>query len=115
MNNRYNQRMYRVDHINFEMNPTALFTTSNGDSTSFVDYYKKKYHLTISDFKQPLIVHKDRKTGKEILLIPEFCNLTGLDDNMRNNYNLMKNLATATKPDSNKRLELSKDLIRKLN
>ena len=27
----------------------------------------------------------------------------------------MKTLATATKPDSNKRLELSKDLIRKLN
>ena len=107
--------MYRVDHINFELNPSKLFTTSKGDSTSLEDYYKQRYHLKITDSKQPLIVNKDRKTGKEIFLIPEFCNLTGLDDAMRNNYNLMKNLATATKPDANKRLELSRELIKKIN
>ena len=107
--------MYRVDRINFDLNPSKLFTTSKGESKSLEDYYKQRYNLKISDCKQPLIVNKDRKTGREIFLIPEFCNLTGLDDTMRNNYNLMKNLARATKPDANKRLEFCRELIRNVN
>ncbi len=34
---------------------------------------------------------------KKIYLIPELCYLTGLTDEMRNNFNLMKNLAVITK------------------
>jgi len=58
-----------------------------------------------------MAVHKDRRTGKEIYLVPEFCNLTGLTEEMRNNFNLMKEIAIITKPDPNKRLEETKGLI----
>ena len=40
-----------------------------------------------------------------IYLIPEFCVLTGLSDEIRNNFNTMKKLAIITKPDPTKRLQ----------
>ena len=36
---------------------------------------------------------KDRKTGKEIVLLPELCDMTGLTDEHRANFNLMREMA----------------------
>lgn len=42
---------------------------------------------------QPLLINKDRRTGNEVALIPELCQLTGLTDAMRADFRLMKDLA----------------------
>ena len=58
-----------------------------------MDYYKEKYGITIQDQNQPLIITKDRRTGKLIVLLPELCDMTGLTDEHRANFNLMRDLA----------------------
>jgi aubergine-like protein len=58
-----------------------------------MDYYKEKYGITVQDQNQPLIITKDRRTGKLIVLLPELCDMTGLTDEHRANFNLMRDLA----------------------
>ena len=53
-----------------------------------MEYYKSKYNETVSDSNQPLIINKDRKTGNEVALIPELCQLTGLTDQMKSDFRL---------------------------
>ncbi|KAG1661158.1 Piwi-like protein Ago3 [Nymphon striatum] len=74
---RYNNKTYRIDDIDWSKNPTSKFSTRNGD-TSFVDYYKAE-------------------DTELICLIPELCYLTGLTDEMRNDFRIMKDIATHTR------------------
>ena len=63
---------------------------------TLVEYYKSRYNLVIKDTKQPLILSMpkaaDRRAGQDgpILLVPELCNMTGLSDDQRANFKLMK-------------------------
>ena len=41
-----------------------------------------------------MIVSENRRTGTEIVLVPELCEMTGLTDGMRANFNLMRDLGT---------------------
>ena len=102
---RYNNKTYRVDDIDWERNPTSTFTDDNGREKSFLDYYREKYNIVIEDKKQPLLVSRaKRKTkeeediGKFLLLVPELCNLTGLTDDMRSDFRVMKDVAQFTPP-----------------
>ncbi|CAH1233753.1 PIWIL1 [Branchiostoma lanceolatum] len=77
---------------------------------SYVDYYAKKYNKTVSDMTQPLLairnLKKVQKGGVEELLylLPELCSLTGLSDELRENFNLMKDISGHTRlsPASNR-------------
>ncbi|XP_034240768.1 piwi-like protein Ago3 isoform X2 [Thrips palmi] len=120
---RYNDKLYRVDDIGFDMSPQDTFPDRGGGETSFVDYYKKQYDITIRDLKQPLLISKEKKkTGpkrgeeaqpdKLICLIPELCNMTGLTDSMRTNFTLMKDIATYTRITPNQRQMALKKFIR---
>ena len=51
-----------------------------------------------------MVVSKDRKSGKEVALVPELCQMTGLTDQQRANFNLMRDLAGVLHKDGNKRL-----------
>jgi len=51
-----------------------------------------------------MIVNKDRKTKKEIYLVPETCYMTGLTDAMRSDFHLMKDISATTKCDPGQRL-----------
>lgn len=88
----YNNRTYRVDDVKFDMSPLSKFSTRDGE-INFVDYYKKKYQISIRDTKQPLIssMVKDKDIRgnvkeQEVLLIPELCRATGMTDQMRANF-----------------------------
>jgi aubergine-like protein len=70
---------------------------------SYAEYYKTRYNENISDLNQPLLIHKDRKTGNEVALIPELCQLTGLTDAMRADFKLMKDLATILHTNADKK------------
>jgi len=67
---------------------TDTFETKNGPIT-FVNYYAARADTRITIMGQPLLrartsVHNPR----EILLVPELCNLTGLTEEMKTNYQL---------------------------
>lgn len=89
---RYNQKTYRVERIDFGSSPATTFD-KQGEQVSYADYYKTRYNENITDPNQPLLINKDRKTGNEVALIPELCQLTGLTDAMRSDFRLMKDLA----------------------
>lgn len=103
---RYNNKTYRVDDIAWEMNAASTFTAHNGTVISFIDYYKKSYDLQVHDVTQPLLISKPKKKAvgeastqddKLICLIPEFCFMTGLTDEMRNDFKVMKDIAVHTR------------------
>ena len=78
---------------------------------SYAEYYKTRYNENISDMNQPLLIHKDRKTGNEVALIPELCQLTGLTDAMRADFKLMKDLATILQTNADKKVLECKNLF----
>lgn len=89
---KYNQKTYRIERVEFDMSPETTFE-QNGTAVSYLEYYKTKYNETVSDANQPLLINKDRKTGNEVALVPELCQLTGLTDQMRSDFRLQKDLA----------------------
>ncbi|KAE8634929.1 hypothetical protein XENTR_v10002471 [Xenopus tropicalis] len=101
---KYNNKTYRIDDINWDFTPESTFKKSDGSEISFVDYYRTQYNKGITDLNQPALVHNPKKPrgpqnvpAGPILLIPEFCFLTGLTDRMRSDFNVMKDLAIHTR------------------
>lgn len=47
----------------------------------------------------------------EIMLIPELCRQSGLTDEIRSNFNIMKEMATVTKKEPNDRILLCSDYV----
>ncbi|KAH3863467.1 hypothetical protein DPMN_026456, partial [Dreissena polymorpha] len=103
---RYNNKTYRVDDIVWNKDPTHTFQLANGEEMSFIDYYKKNYNLTIKDQGQPLLIHRpkakmqqgERKPKLEVIcLIPELCYMSGLNDALRQDFRVMKDLAAHTR------------------
>jgi aubergine-like protein len=115
---RYNNKSYRVDDIDFDQKPTNTFKKGDKD-VSYADYYKNEYNITISDMKQPMLISRKevRMSGEKekrefvVCLAPELCNLTGLSDDMRSNYTIMKDLATYTKLTPLQRVDAYKKYI----
>ena len=82
---------------------------------SYKDYYKTRYNENISDPNQPLLINKDRKTGNEIALIPELCQVTGLTDSMRADFRLMKDLAEIVHTNADRKVSECKNLLEIFN
>jgi aubergine-like protein len=108
---RYNNQMYRIDDIDFQLNPKCTFPVKEGGEISYAEYYEKKYNKKLNYPKQPLLIHKKKKDGTTIHLVPELCVLTGQSDEMRANFQLQKDLNRIIKPNPQKRLEESQKLI----
>lgn len=60
----YNKKVYRIDRIEYDKNPTNKFEKSDGTSITFKDYYQDAYKHTIKDLDQPLLVHVDEKKNE---------------------------------------------------
>ncbi|KAM3965654.1 argonaute 3 [Aphomia sociella] len=110
----YNKKLFRVDSIDDTMTPKSTFEKNeNGQMVkiTYIDYYKKNYGIDIEDWDQPMLISRDTKRmpGSEaptdfmICLVPELCQLTGLTDEQRNNFRLMKDVATYTRITPNQR------------
>jgi len=100
---RYNNKTYRVDDIAWDKHPTDTFEKADGTKITYKDYYQEHYQKAVGDDGQPLLISnpkaKDRKAGMSgpILLLPEFCSITGLSDEIRQNFSIMKDLAIHTR------------------
>lgn len=100
----YNKRIYRIEDIRYDVRPTGTFEDSRENKQiSYVDYYNRRHALKITDMNQPMLqVVPNNKKGKnergnegkanEILLVPEFCNITGLTEQQRNDNRLKLDL-----------------------
>ncbi len=66
-------------------------------------FFVKHYDLSIRDAKQPLLVslpsEKDKRRGQTgpILLVPELCCVTGVDDKMKEDFRFKKAIDVYTK------------------
>ncbi|XP_068230350.1 protein argonaute-3 [Palaemon carinicauda] len=119
---RYNNQTYRIDDIVFDQNAESTFTNRSGEEVRYVDYYKNAYDIKLKDPKQPLLLHrvtkkelKDKGITKAICLIPELCFLTGLKDEMRADYRVMKDIAQYTRVTPSVRQASVKTFIKNVN
>lgn len=106
----YNNATYKISDIDWDQSPRSTFETRTGP-VSFSDYYRNKYQLIIRDMGQPLLV--SRATARNIragmaeyiLLVPELCRATGLTDEMRGNFGLMRDMSQHTRLSPAQRVE----------
>ena len=100
---RYNNATYRIDEIAWDKHPSDEFEGRNNEKISYMKYYADKYNKSIRDPKQPLIVSmpkvRDQRGGVTgpIYLVPELCFMTGLSDEQRANFSLMKTMGEYTR------------------
>ena len=68
------------------------------------------HNHTITDMEQPLLVSRPKKKDirrgiqGDILLIPELCTLTGLSDDVRADFNVMRDVSAQTRLDPDARV-----------
>jgi len=106
----YNQKTYKIDRVDFAQSPMTTFD-KQGTPTSYIDYYKTRYNQSINNPNQPLLINKDRRTGLEVALIPELCQITGLTDAMRADFRLMQDLAKIVHTNAEAKIKEIKNLM----
>ncbi|XP_059156591.1 piwi-like protein 1 isoform X2 [Physella acuta] len=117
---RYNNKTYRVDDINWNARATDTFE-KNGEQMSYIQYYQQHWNITVKDSDQPLLVtrptERDKRRGQKtnLYLVPELCVITGLSDQLRSDYNVMKDLAAITRIGPTDRLKQIQRLCEQLN
>lgn len=117
---KYNNKNYKVDDIDWNMNPNSKFTTSKGGEMSFVEYYQQQYKIQIKDFKQPMLISRPKKKDKDaadrvICLVPELCHLTGISERIRTDYKAMKEIRDVTSLSPSTRNDGIVNFIKKIN
>ncbi|XP_029717566.1 protein aubergine-like [Aedes albopictus] len=103
-------RTYTVNDVEYNTTAESNFQTSSGNTT-FVQYFKERYNIIIRDPRQPMLVSRskprDIRAGlpELIYLVPELVRATGITDDMRRNFNLMRTLADHTRLTPDRRIE----------
>ncbi|XP_072938555.1 piwi-like protein Siwi [Epargyreus clarus] len=98
----YNKKTYKIDDVDWTANPESTFKMRD-QAVSYIEYYQKKYNIKINDLGQPLLISRskarDIRAGMPelVYLVPELCRQTGLSDDMRANFQLMRSMAVHTK------------------
>ena len=113
----YAKRNYKFDDIIFDRNPKTQTFNYNGQTINLVDYFEKAHGLKVKDEKQPLIVVKRPDSQGNPLnhyFIPEFCYLSGLEDDATKDGFFMKELAKYTKLNPKERVEATNEFIQLL-
>lgn len=74
-------------------------------------YFKRHYGIETKNVKQPMLINRPRKKtveeqdiGKLVALVPELCSMTGLTDQMRADFKVMKDVALFTRITPQQRL-----------
>uniref|UniRef100_A0A8C1ZA82 Piwi-like RNA-mediated gene silencing 2 n=1 Tax=Cyprinus carpio TaxID=7962 RepID=A0A8C1ZA82_CYPCA len=118
---RYNNRIYRIDDIEWSKSPKDTFTLANGTVTTFVDYLRKNYGITIKELDQPLLIHRPNERSKpggkvitgEILLLPELSFMTGIPEKMKKEA--MKDLTMHINVGAKQHTQSLKQLLHNIN
>ena len=92
------------------VNPEMTFE-KDGNKISYVRYFSEAYGINIQDRGQPMLLHRakprelrsrrqegqEEQAAQEIHLIPELCYLTGMSDEMKADFRVMKDIAVHTR------------------
>lgn len=117
---RFNNKTYRIDDIAWDDRPSTTFERK-GEKITFADYYKQHWNLQITDMDQPLLVTKPtdkdlRRGDKEnLMLIPELCTITGLSEQARSDFNVMRDLAVHTRIGPDQRVVTLEKFMKQIN
>ncbi|GJQ76571.1 aub [Trypoxylus dichotomus] len=99
----YNNRTYHIDDIDWDSTPLSTFKRNDGSTISYMQYFKERYSVNITDKKQPMLVSRTKpreiRAGMPeiVYLVPELCRLTGLTPAQRANFQLMRALSEHTR------------------
>ncbi|KAI1284991.1 Piwi-like protein 4 [Halotydeus destructor] len=113
---KYNNRTYRAHDIDFEKKPTDEFIIKDRTLT-YVTYYREQYNIDIQDLNQPLIVvqpsQRDLRAGKtrNLYFIPELCTMTGLTEDLKNDFRLKREMIQATQIDPRAKFDSLRDFV----
>jgi len=100
---KYNNQTYKISDVTLEVTPKSTFDDKSGGKTSYLDYYKNRWGFKIEDPAQPMLIaiskEKDLKGNVRppVYLVPELCNMTGLSEEQRGDFNLMRDLGEYTR------------------
>lgn len=101
---------YTINDVEFNTTPESSFEGNNGRIT-FVQYFRDRYQIAIRDPRQPMLVSRAKpreiRAGRPelIYLVPELVRVTGITDEMRRNFNLMRALADHTRLAPDRRIQ----------
>lgn len=111
-----NQR-FRVDMVNFEKRANNYSINFENTSVVLTQYYKKLYDIDINP-NSPLILIKSKGKNEQNIghyYPPELCLMVGLTDEMLQDFNLMKKIATVTKQEPENKVADINDILRLVN
>ncbi|XP_065086066.1 protein aubergine-like [Ochlerotatus camptorhynchus] len=115
----YNNKTYPIHDVSFDTTPQSTFETKNG-KTSFIDYYKQKYNIHIRDPNQPMLLSRAKKrdlragANELMALVPELCQMTGLTEQMRTDFRMMRAMSDHTRLNPDRRIERLETFNRRL-
>lgn len=108
----YNNKTYRIDDVDFDKNPNSTFHLRKEDrDITYADYFKMRYNVTVRNMTQPLLMSRpsrrdlNRGDDQPVYLIPELSGMTGLSDDQRADFRLMKDVGDVTKLNPDRRVE----------
>lgn len=117
MANYGNYRIYQVIKVCFNLCPRDVkFKVRLSDNTfeemNLVNYYKKQYNKTINENQLLFSCSKERNNKETeipledlVYLIPELCVVTGMEDELRNDDKIKREMLMKTKLDAKTRVE----------
>ncbi len=95
-----NYRYWRIDDIIFDRDcdslefydERSLLLAENNNQNNAIatqphkytisQYYKERYNMKVTKPRQPLIIHNQLRTGKMFYILPEFCVMTGIPEDI---------------------------------
>ena len=110
----YAKRNYKINDIAFDRTPKTQTINRDGKTINLVQYYEEAHKLKIKDENQPLIVvHTKDSQGNPYnnYYIPEFCRLSGLEDDATKDGYFMKELARYTKMNPSVRVKATEEFL----
>ena len=86
------------------MSVVSCMHRPDGEILTYKDYYNKVWDYHIADDHQPLLISRPKKRQQRraagsdhIYLLPEICQITGLDEKTRKDFAVMRDLAVHTR------------------
>lgn len=105
----YNNRIYCIKAVHFDMSPETTFMYWERDvkaknEMTFAKFYLSYYQRRLADENQPLLEAYPEKSSEKVFLVPELCVLTGFNDEMRKDKNIMAEAMKQTRVSPQERL-----------
>jgi len=113
----YAKRNYKISDILFDVNPSNQTFNYQGRTINLIKYYEEAHKLKIKDPNQPLILVKNTDSQgnqNNLYFVPEFCRLSGLEDDATKDGYFMRELAKYTKLDPTERVIKTNEFIKLL-